>query len=101
MDPYDVAGEHAHDANRRLVRLFSVSLSVLLFFYSAIALCLFLARDAFDTVDLLLISARLLLVASAVLVILNPSWLAGGLERQIDWMGRLFEDGFSTSSTRE
>src|SRR5882724_11321273 len=105
MDTYmgtpDVAGKHAHDANRRLVRLFGVYLSVLVFFYSVLALRLFLERGTFGTFDFLLMSARLLLGAAALLFILYPPWLAGPLERQIDLMGRLFEDGIATSSTRE
>jgi hypothetical protein len=38
MGTSDVAGKHARDANRRLVRLFGVYLSVLAFFYSVLAL---------------------------------------------------------------
>jgi spermidine synthase len=105
MDTYmgtsDVAGKHARDANRRLVRLFGVYLSVLTFFYSVLALCLFPERGMFSTFDFLLMSARLLLGAAALLFIFYPPWLAGPLERQIDLMGRLFEDGIATSSTRE
>ena len=102
MGTYQVDGEYgAGDANRRLVRFFSICLSTLLFVYSIVAFRLFLDREAFEAVDLLLMSARLLLGAMALLVVVDPPWLARRLDRQIDLMGSLFEQAFANSSTRE
>ncbi len=83
------------DANRRLIRFFSICLSSLAFVYTTLALRLLLERETFDMIDLLLTSARALLGVAALVVIFYPPWLARPLERQIDLMGRLFEAGFA------
>jgi spermidine synthase len=102
MGTHQVAGEYgAGDANRRLVRFFSICLATLLFVYSIVAFRLFLNRGAFEAVDLLLMSARVLLGGMALLVVVDPPWLARRLDRQIDLMGSLFEQAFANSSTKE
>ena len=93
---------HANnDTNRSLVRIFSICLSSLVFCYSTLALRLFLEHVTFDTVNLFMISVRVLLGVAALFVIFYPPWLARPLERQIDVMGSLFEAGFVNSSTKE
>ncbi|MDE5455024.1 hypothetical protein GWE18_19685 [Bradyrhizobium sp. CSA112] len=89
------------DANRRLVRFFSICLSTLLFVYSILAVRLFLDRASFDAVDLLLLSVRVLLGGAALLVVIDPPWLARRLDRQIDLMGSLFEQAFANAGTKE
>jgi spermidine synthase len=90
-----------NDANRNLVRIFSICLSSLVFCYSALALPLFLKHETFDTANLFLISVRVLLGVAALLVIFYPPWLARPLERQTDMIGSLFEAGYVNSSTKE
>jgi spermidine synthase len=89
------------DANRRLVRFFSICLCTLLFVYSILAFRLFLDQATFEAVDLLLISVRVLLGAVALLVVIDPPWLARRLDRQIDLMGSLFEQAFANAGTKE
>jgi len=89
------------DANRRIVRLFSVCLSAIVLFYCATELGQLLSRQAFDITDLLLTSLRILLGAAALLVIFYPPWLARLVERQIDLMSRPFSDGFDASPAKE
>jgi spermidine synthase len=102
MGTLQVDGEHgAGHANRRLVRFFSICLATLLFVYSILAFQLFLNHGAFEAVDLLLMSARVLLGGVALLVVVDPPWLARRLDRQIDLMGSLFEQAFANSSTKE
>ena len=93
---------HANnDTNRSLVRLFSICLSSLVFFYSMLALRHFLEHETFDTVNLFMTSARVLLGVAALFVIFYPPWLARPLERQIDEVERLFEVGYVNSSPKE
>src|SRR5271169_6802439 len=102
MGAHYLSREHAiDDANRRLIRFFSICLSSLAFVYTTLALRLLLERETFDMIDLLLTSARALLGVAALVVIFYPPWLARPLERQIDLMGRLFEARFADSSTKE
>ena len=82
------------DANRRLVRFFSICLSSLVFIYSLLAVRLFLEGQAFAFTDWLLIAVRVVLGMAALVVVVYPTWLAGPLERQIDQMGSLFEGAF-------
>ena len=98
----NVDGEHGpEDANRRLVRFFGICLGVLVFSYWTVSFRLFLESRTFDAVDVLLMSVRTLLGAAALVVIVYPAWLARSLDRQIDLMGSLFEQGFANSSARE
>ena len=94
------AGGHADDGNCRLVRFFGICLGVLVVAYAVLAFRLFVEREASGPVAVPLISLRMLLGAAAVLVVVYPAWLARPLERQIELMGRLFEDGFANLSTR-
>jgi spermidine synthase len=96
-----VSGEHPDEANRRLVRFFGICLGILVFAYATLSFRLFLERGTFDAADLLLMSARALLGVAAILVIVNPGWLARPLDRQVELMGKLFEDGFANAGTRE
>ena len=102
MDSHSVTSAHgADDANRRLVRFFSICLSSLVFVYSLLAVRLFLDGDAFGLTDWLLIAVRVLLGIAALVVVLYPAWLARPLERQIELMGSLFEGEFVKASTKE
>src|SRR5580704_263263 len=92
-----VSGEHPDEANRRVVRFFGICLGVLVFAYALLSFRLFLERGAFEATDLLLMSARALLGAAALVVMLNPGWLARLLDREVGLMGRLFEDGFANA----
>jgi spermidine synthase len=102
MDSHSVAIAHgADDANRRLVRFFSICLSSLVFVYSLVAVRLFLEGEAFAFSDWALIAVRVLLGMAALVVVIYPAWLARPLERQIELMGSLFEGEFVKTSTRE
>ncbi|QDW40285.1 hypothetical protein FFI89_026055 [Bradyrhizobium sp. KBS0727] len=96
-----VSGEYPDEANRRMVRFFGICLGILVFAYALLSFRLFLERGAFGAADLLLMSARALLGVAALLVLLNPGWLARRLDREVELMGKLFEDGFASAGTRE
>ncbi len=90
-----------NDTNRSLVRIFSICLGTLLLTYSALALRQFAEQQSFDIVTLVLTALRLLTGVAAVFIIIYPARLAGPLERQLDVMGSLFEQGFASTDTRE
>ena len=96
-----VSGEHPGDANRRVVRFFGICLGIVVFAYAVLSFRVFLERDTIGATDALLMLGRALMGAAAVVVMLNPAWLARGLDHQIDLMGKLFEDGFANAGTRE
>lgn len=89
------------DANRRLVRFFSICLSSLVFVYSLLALRIFIEGSAFAATDWMLAAAKAMLGAVALVVLIYPAWLAGPLERAIDEMGELFEAGYAAAATSE
>jgi hypothetical protein len=89
------------DANRRLVRFFSICLSSLVFVYSLSAVRIFVEGHAFAFTDWMLVAAKVALGAAALLVAVYPAWLAGPLERQIDEMGALFEGAYADAATAE
>jgi spermidine synthase len=89
------------EANRGLVRFFSICLGILVFAYSMLALRLFFERQAFDAVDLLLMAGRVLLGVAALFVIFSPAWLKHPIERQVELMGNQFEGGFVQLATSE
>ena len=89
------------DANRRLVRFFSICLGSLVLVYSLISLRVFLDSPTFEIVEFALTVLRVALGVVALLIIFYPPWIARPLERQIGSMGTLFEDGFAQSSTQE
>jgi spermidine synthase len=102
MDSHSVAIAHVtEDANRRLVRFFSICLSSLVFVYSLLSVRLFIEGEAFGLADWALIAIRALLGVTALVVVVYPAWLARPLERQIELMGSLFEGEFVKASTRE
>jgi spermidine synthase len=102
MDSHSVAIAHVtEDANRRLVRFFSICLSSLVFVYSLLSVRLFIEGEAFGLADWALIAVRALLGVTALVVVVYPAWLARPLERQIELMGSLFEGEFVKASTRE
>ncbi len=102
MDSHSVSMVHVNeDANRRLVRFFSICLSSLVFVYSLVAVRLFVEGDAFGLSDWFLIGLRVLLGVAALVVVIYPAWLARPLERQIELMGSLFEGEFASTSTSE
>src|SRR6476661_7849616 len=91
MGTQSIDAEHAgdDDANRRLVRFFSICLGSLALVYSLLSLRLFLEHGTFQIADFALTLLRVSLGAAALLIIFYPPWLARPLERQIDLMGRL------------
>jgi len=89
------------DANRRLVRFFSICLGTLVFIYSLLAIRLFIEGGSFAAADWLRTVARAGLGVAALVLILYPSWLACPLEREIDLMGSLFEGEFVKASVQE
>lgn len=91
----------ADDANRRLVRLYSICLSSLVFVYALLAVRLFLEGDAFAMADWALIALRTMLGLLALVVLIQPAWLATPLDRQVEQMGVLFENAFASTSTEE
>ncbi len=102
MDAHPVAIAHVtEDANRRLVRFFSICLSNLVLVYSLLSVRLFLEGESFAVTDWLLIAVRVLLGIAALVVVIYPAWLARPLECQIELMGRLFEGEFVKASTAE
>jgi spermidine synthase len=102
MDAHSNAIVHVtDDANRRLVRFFSICLSSLVFVYSLLAVRLFLEGNSFGLTDWSLIALRVLLGLAALIAVIYPAWLARPLERQIELMGSLFESEFVKASTRE
>jgi spermidine synthase len=102
MGTHSIDMEHGgDDANRRLVRFFSICLGSLALVYSLLSLRLFLEGETLAIADFALTLLRVSLGVAALLIIFYPPWLARPLERQIDLMGSLFEDGFVNSTTRE
>src|SRR5436309_2387594 len=102
MDTPSIRMEHAgDDANRRLVRFFSICLGSLALVYSLLSLRLFLESETFELAEFALTVLRVSLGIAALLIIFYPPWLARPLERQIAEMGTMFEDGFASSSAKE
>ncbi|HXI08079.1 MAG: hypothetical protein ACRC1G_11115 [Bradyrhizobium sp.] len=89
------------DANSRLVRLFSICLGSLLLVYSLLSIRLFLESPSFEISELGLTLLRAALGVVAALFMFYPPFVARPLERQIDLMSQLFEDGFARTDTRE
>ena len=89
------------EANRRLVRFFSICLGSLVFIYSLLAFRIFVEGHAFGLTDWLLTVLRVLLGLAALVVMAYPSWIARPLEREIEAMGSLFEDGFVAASAEQ
>lgn len=89
------------DANRRLVRFFSICLGSLALVYSLLSIRLFIESAAFTPAEAGLTLLRAALGVAALLVIFYPPFIARPLERQIVLMGSLFEDGFAATSDRE
>src|SRR5436305_2875910 len=94
-------GAAAKDSNPKLVRIFSLCLCTLVFFYSVLACRQLLLSETIDGLFLLLTLLRMTLGAAVLTVIIYPSWLARPLERQIETMGRRFEAGFAGAGTKE
>src|SRR4051794_10635441 len=97
----NVSAEYPDETNRRVVRFFSICLGIVVFAYAVLSFRVFLETGAFGAADLLLMLGRALLGMAAVLVMLNPGWLARRLDREVELMGRLFEDGFANARARE
>ena len=102
MSIHSIGVEHgSDDANRRLVRFFSICLGSLGFIYSLLAVRLFIDGGVFAVADWPLMVVRVGLGVAALVLILYPSWLARPLEREIDAMGSLFEGEFTKASAQE
>jgi len=97
----DGSAQGAGDANRRLVRFFSICLSSLVFIYSLLGTRLFIEGNAFALTDWMLVTGKVALGAAALLVVVYPAWLAAWLERQIDEMGATFEAAYASAATSE
>jgi len=101
MDTPSIGMERRDDANRRLVRFFSICLGSLVLLYSLLSLRLFIESSTFDLTEFALTVLRVALGIAALLVSFYPPWIARPLEREIARMGSLFEDSFAQTDTRE
>src|ERR1700733_11021939 len=102
MGTHSLGVEHGgDDANRRLIRFFSICLGSLMLVYSLMSLRLFLESETFQLAEFLLTLLRVVLGLAALLIIFYPPWLAHPLERQVALMGSLFEAGFVSSTAKE
>lgn len=101
MDNHSALLGQGDDANLRLVRFFSICLGSLVFVYSLFSVRLFVDAGHFAFTDWLLIGLRVLLGATALVVISYPAWLAQWLEPRISEMGRVFEGDFASAATAE
>jgi spermidine synthase len=90
----------AKDTNRNLVRIFSLCLGALMFFYAVLAARQFFVRDALDATFLVLNTARIAIGVAALIAIANPPWLAGWLDRQIAAMEGAFEAAFGNAKDK-
>lgn len=90
-----------HNINRSLVRIFTICLCSLVFFYSVLSFRQLLVRETYDLAFLFLTTLRVLLGAAALGVIVYPPRIARPLERQIEAMGRMFEARFADASKKE
>ncbi len=102
MSTHSIAMQHGtDDANRRLVRFFSICLGSLVFIYSLLAVRLFIENGTFAAAEWPLMAFRVALGIAALVMIIYPAWLAHPLEREIDAMGSVFEAEFIKAGTQE
>jgi hypothetical protein len=102
MGTHSIAMEHgSDDANRRLVRFFSICLGSLVFIYSLFAVRLFIENGTFAAAEWALMAFRVALGIAALIMIIYPTWLAHPLEREIDAMGDVFEAEFTKAGAKE
>src|SRR5215468_848515 len=102
MSIHSIGVEHgSDDANRRLVRFFSICLGSLGFIYSLLAVRLFIDGGVFAVADWPLMVVRVGLGVAALVLILYPPWLSRPLELRIGEMGTLFDAGFTKASAQE
>jgi len=102
MSTHSIAMQHGtDDANRRLVRFFSICLGSLVFIYSLLAVRLFIENGTFAAAEWPLMAFRVALGIAALIMIIYPAWLAHPLEREIDAMGNVFEAEFIKAGTQE
>ena len=102
MSTHSIAMQHGtDDANRRLVRFFSICLGSLVFIYSLLAVRLFIENGTFAAAEWPLMAFRVALGIAALIMIIYPAWLAHPLEREIDSMGNVFEAEFIKAGTQE
>src|SRR6516225_3710243 len=99
VTPSDLTWQGEDDANRRLVRLYSICLGNLVFVYSLFSVEPVPSEQSFGVVDWVLIAARVLFGGAAVGIVLYPRWLAEKLGPEIDTMGATFEARFEDAST--
>jgi spermidine synthase len=102
MGTHSIAMEHgSDDANRRLVRFFSICLGTLVFIYALLGVRLFIESGTFPAAEWPLMAFRVALVIAALIMIIYPAWLAHPLEREIDAMGSVFEAEFIKAGAQE
>src|SRR5262249_31997877 len=94
-------GHGSDDANRRLVRFFSICLGSLVFIYSLLAVRLFIESGTYAAAESPLMASRVALGIAALIMIIYPPWLAHPLEREIDAMGSVFEAEFTKADAQE
>ncbi len=99
--PFIGVDQHGDDANRRLVRFFSICLASLVLVYSLLSVRLFIESSSFQWAEFGLTVLRVALGVAALLVLIYPPMIARPLERQIALMGTLFEEGLAQTETRE
>src|SRR5690242_13786598 len=88
------------DTNLSLVRIFGFCLGGLVFFYSVLAFRQFFMRESLDATFIFLNSGRVLLGAGALVLLVNPPWLAQWLERHVAAMERAFEAAFGNAKDK-
>ena len=93
--------QRGDDANRRLVRFFSICLGSLVLVYSLLSIRLYVESSTLEPAQFALTALRVALGIAALLIIFYPPWIARPLERQIALMGTLFEEGFAQTGTKE
>jgi hypothetical protein len=101
MDTPSIGMDQRDDANRRLVRFFSICLGSLVLVYSLMSVRLFIESSTYSLSECGLTVLRVALGVAALLVIFYPPWIARPVERQIELMGTLFEDGFAQTGAKE
>jgi spermidine synthase len=102
MGTHSIAMEHgSDDANRRLVRFFSICLGTLVFIYALLGVRLCIESGTFPAAEWPLMAFRVALVIAALIMIIYPAWLAHPLEREIDAMGSVFEAEFIKAGAQE
>ncbi|MGE0678381.1 hypothetical protein [Pseudolabrys sp.] len=88
-------------SNRSLVRIFSVCIGMLLFFYAVLWLRQSLEFTTLDLTTVALMLGRTGLGAIGFFMVIRPQQAGKWLDRQVDGMGRTFEAGYAKGAKRD